>query len=71
MSVDYQSHDAEVIETISLLCLHLMTMLTGYSEQVTLEIQTNPAKTPEKSNAGTESKEEKKSEYQLPPELLE
>ncbi|KAL9005482.1 MAG: hypothetical protein Q9188_001760 [Gyalolechia gomerana] len=49
VSVDYQSHDAEV----------------------TLEIQTNPAKPPEKSNVGAETKAENKSDYQLPPELLE
>ncbi|KAL8939140.1 MAG: hypothetical protein Q9211_002876 [Gyalolechia sp. 1 TL-2023] len=39
--------------------------------QVTLEIQTNPAKVPEKSNVGTETKVENKSDYQLPPELME
>ncbi|KAL9030160.1 MAG: hypothetical protein Q9196_001689 [Gyalolechia fulgens] len=38
---------------------------------VTLEIQTNPAKVPEKSNVGTETKAENKSDYQLPPELME
>ncbi|KAI4203017.1 MAG: hypothetical protein LQ346_001864 [Caloplaca aetnensis] len=38
---------------------------------VTLEIQTNPAKVSHKDQAGTEAKEEKKSEYELPPELLQ
>ncbi|KAL8937931.1 MAG: hypothetical protein Q9216_004170 [Gyalolechia sp. 2 TL-2023] len=38
---------------------------------VTLEIQTNPVKISEKSNVGTETKAESKSDYQLPPELLE
>lgn len=32
VSVDYQSYDAEVIETISLLCLHLHDPLTGIDQ---------------------------------------
>lgn len=68
MSVDYQSHDAEVIETVSLLCLHFLTELY---EQVTLEIQTNPGKVSGKDQPESEAKDEKESEYELPPELLE
>lgn len=32
VSVDYQSHDAEVIETFSLLCLNAMKILTECPE---------------------------------------
>ncbi|KAL8918286.1 MAG: hypothetical protein Q9208_007454 [Pyrenodesmia sp. 3 TL-2023] len=38
---------------------------------VTLEIQTNRAKVSETHQAGSEAKDKKKSEYELPPELLE
>ncbi|KAL8906776.1 MAG: hypothetical protein Q9207_001831 [Kuettlingeria erythrocarpa] len=71
VSVDYQSHDAEVIETVSLFCLHLLAILIEHYKQVTLEIQTNPAKVSHKDQAGTKAKDEKKSEYELPPELLQ
>ncbi|KAL8704024.1 MAG: hypothetical protein Q9201_002796 [Fulgogasparrea decipioides] len=49
VSIDYQSHDAEV----------------------TLEIQTNPAKEQGKTEAGPETKSKGKTEYEIPPELLE
>ncbi|KAL9600769.1 MAG: hypothetical protein Q9179_003108 [Wetmoreana sp. 5 TL-2023] len=63
VSIDYQSHDAEVIVTISLPCL--------LPETVTLEIQTNPAKEQGKTEAGPETKSKGKTEYEIPPELLE
>lgn len=71
VSVDYQSHDAEVIEAFPLLCLHLLKILIELYEQVTLEIQTNRAKVSETHKAESEAKDKKKSEYELPPELLE
>lgn len=70
MSVNYQSHDAEVYQTISLLCPRFIRILISISEQVTLEIQTNPTKVGEKNKSGP-AKEEKESEYDLPAELLE